>query len=271
MPRRDRSARIRASWSIPSVDAAPIVSAEEILEPEWLDRPSLSPGERRLAIADLRRVNGILFGRRSVVAPVLDELRGAAGRQLLLDVAAGSGDVGAAVVRALRRRGVEARIVALDRELAHLALGRSWGDIHAAVVAQAEALPFRGASFDLALSTLFFHHLDRDGKVAVSAEMLRVSRRGALIVDLVRSRWASVALRVLFPLLGIGRVAREDGLVSIQRGWSAGEGWSFLDGRGAELRRRFPSRVSILLPPRHVSARQGKTAPERPYTRAASR
>jgi hypothetical protein len=125
-------------------------------------------------------------------------------------------------------------------------MGRQWGEIRAAVVARAELLPFRDASFDLALSSLFFHHLDRDGKTSVSAEMLRVARRGALIVDLVESRWASVALRLLFPFLAIGRVAREDGLVSLERAWSVGEWREFLGG-GAKLRRRFPARIAIVL------------------------
>jgi SAM-dependent methyltransferase len=220
---------------------------DEALEPEWLDQPGLPQSDRRRAIADLRRVNGLLFGRRPVIATALGELRGATGPQLVLDVASGSGDVGAAIVRAARRHGVAVKIVALDRELAHLTLGRQWGEIAAAVVAAAEALPFRDRSFDLSLSSLFFHHLDRAGKASVAAEMLRVARRAALIVDLVRSRWAAVALRVLFPLLGIGRIAREDGLVSISRGWTVEQWRSFLSAGPAELRRRFPSRVAIVL------------------------
>jgi SAM-dependent methyltransferase len=222
-------------------------ATEEVLEPEWLDRPGLLPSDRRRAIADLRRVNGILFGRRPVIATALSALREARGRQLLLDVAAGAGDVGAAIVRAARRRGLDVRIVALDRDLAHLALGRRWGEVTTGVVASAQALPFRDRSFDLALSSLFFHHLDRAGKAGVAAEMLRVARRGALIVDLVKSRWAAVALRLLFPVLGIGRHAREDGLVSIERGWSVEQWRSFFDEAPAELRRRFPSRVAIVL------------------------
>jgi hypothetical protein len=70
-----------------------------------------------------------------------------------------------------------------------------------------------------------------------------------LIVDLVKSRWAAVALRLLFPLLGIGRIAREDGLVSIARGWSVERWRSFLGAPPAELRRRFPSRIAIVLRP----------------------
>jgi hypothetical protein len=221
--------------------------AEEILEPEWLDQRGLLASDRRRAIADLRRVNRILFGRRPVIATVLTELQSERGRQLLLDVAAGAGDVGAAIVRAARRRGFDVKIVALDRELAHLALGRRWGEVETAVVASAQELPFRDRAFDLSLSSLFFHHLDRAGKSSVAAEMLRVARRGALIVDLVKSRWAAAALRLLFPLLGIGRIAREDGLVSIARGWSVEQWRSFLGTAPADVRRRFPSRVAIVL------------------------
>ncbi len=107
------------------------------------------------------------------------------------------------------------------------------------MVADAEALPFRDRSFDLSLSSLFFHHLDRAGKASVAAEMLRVARRAALIVDLVRSRWAAVALRLLFPLLGIGRIAREDGL-DVDRAWLERRGVALVPGR----RRRACGAVS---------------------------
>jgi hypothetical protein len=217
-------------------------------EPEWLDRDDLPAPERRRAIADLRRVNGLLFGRHTAVRAVLDQLGADDRSAMVLDVAAGSGDVGAAIVRAAARRGVRLRMVALDRELSHLALGRRWGEVSSAVVARAEALPFGDDAYDLALSTLFFHHLDSDGKTAVLGEMLRVSRRAAVIVDLVRSRWAALALRALFPLLGIGRVAREDGLVSIRRAWSVGEWRSFLGERGSpDLERSFPARLRVVV------------------------
>ena len=228
------------------------------LEPEWLDRPELSQSDRRRGIADLRRVNGLLFGRRPVIASTLGALSGRSGRQLVLDVAAGSGDVGAAIVRASKRRGLDVKIVALDRELSHLLIGREWGEVGTAVVASAEALPFRDRSFDLSLSSLFFHHLDREGKAKVAAEMMRVGSRGALIVDLLKSRWATVALRVLFPVLGIGRIAREDGLVSIARGWTMEEAGAFRagpTGAPALVKRRFPARVSILLRPPAPPAR----------------
>jgi hypothetical protein len=238
------------------------VERPPVLAPEWLDRPDLPYAARRRAIADLRRVNRFLFGRRAAVRAVLAELRGGAGARLLLDVAAGSGDVGRAVGRAAARRGVAVEVIALDRELSHLLLGRRWGEIASAVVARAEALPFADRSFEVAFSTLFFHHLDRAGKTAAGAEMLRVSRRAAVIVDLVRSRWAALALRVLFPLLGIGRVARADGQVSIERGASLDEWAESLGAVGSiELRRRFPARVSVVL--RAADGARSGSAPRR--------
>jgi SAM-dependent methyltransferase len=226
-------------------------SADEL---EWLDRPDLAAEDRRRGIADLRRVNRFLFGYHSAVGAALGELaaapvpRGARGApECWLDVAAGAGDTGAAVVAAARRRGIELELVSLDREIAHLALGRRHGDVRAAVVADASALPFRDRSFALALSTLFFHHLDDAGKAEIAGEMLRVARRGAVIVDLVHSRWASLALRLLFPLLGIGRIAREDGLVSLARASTFPEWQAFAAARGGRARRWFPSRVAIAL------------------------
>jgi hypothetical protein len=246
---------------IDSEQPPPASAGEPALEPEWLDRPGLSSDDRRRGISDLRRVNRFLFGHGAVIRTVLAELRGARGPQLLLDVASGSGDGAAAVGRAVERRGMPARIVALDRELAHLALGRELGEIDLAVVADAGSLPFRDAAFDLVLSSLFFHHLDPAGKSSVVAEMTRVSRRSAVIVDLVPSRWALLALRTLFPLLGIGRIAREDGEVSIRRGWSAEQWRRFLGAAPAEVRRRFPARVAVVL--RGASGSDRSAPPDR--------
>lgn len=48
--------------------------------------------------------------------------------------------------------------------------------------AMAQDLPFEDASFDVAVSSLFFHHLRTPDKVAVAAEVLRVLRPGGRLV-----------------------------------------------------------------------------------------
>jgi ubiquinone/menaquinone biosynthesis C-methylase UbiE len=44
--------------------------------------------------------------------------------------------------------------------------------------AMAQALPYADGRFDCVVSSLFFHHLDRPGKLAALAEALRVLRPG---------------------------------------------------------------------------------------------
>jgi len=93
----------------------------------------------------------------------------------VLDVGCGTGTL--AVELAARCPG--ARITGVDADEAMLERARRKSpelDLH---VAMAQDLPFGDASFDLVVSSLFFHHLRRDDKLAVASELLRVMRPGA--------------------------------------------------------------------------------------------
>ena len=225
---------------------------------EILDRDDLSLDDTRRALDDLARVNLLLFGRSALQRALLPRL-GAAGapRQTLLDIAAGAGDSTAALQRRASARGVELLVVSTDRKLSHLLLGRRGGTISSAVVAQAERSPFRAASFDWVVSSLFFHHLDDDTKLEVLVDMGRVARRSAVVVDLRRSLWAGWSLSVLGRLIGMGRIALGDGLISLRRTLSFEEWGIFASRAGAELEARFPARVTIV-----VGSASG---PEKPY------
>jgi SAM-dependent methyltransferase len=230
------------------VEELPAVGPPSEPRAELLDRPSLPFEDRRRALADLARVNRWLLGNLPVLRALVPRLAAVGGRQLLLDLGTGSGETAALVAREAGRRGAQVRVVGLDRQLSHLAIGRRRAPGQGRVVGEADALPFRDGAFDWALSTLFFHHFEPAANRRILAEMRRVARRAAAVVDLRRS-WATTLLaRLLLPLLGLARTARHDGLVSVSRAAALAAVAELVEGQPVEeLRRRFPCRFSLVL------------------------
>lgn len=222
--------------------------------------------EARRALGDLDRVNRLLQGvgaARRALVPLLapDGSRPPAGSTAatepsgLLDVGAGTGRLARAVARSAERRGARVRLVILDRRLTHLVVAgerRPTGEPLLRVAASVEALPFRDGAFEWTMSNLVFHHFGSRANREILDEMRRCARRGAAVVDLRRSRLAPWLVRLLFPLLGIGRVARYDGLLSLTQSWSLAEVEELVrDLPVVELRRRFPFRWSLVVRSHH--------------------
>jgi ubiquinone/menaquinone biosynthesis C-methylase UbiE len=220
-----------------------------------MDGETLSFVATERALADLRRVNGLLLGYGSVVRTLLPRLlreRGPdPGPQILLDLGTGSGDVAAAVQRAARRRGILLQPLGVDIKLRHLAIGRRRHPEQWHVVASAEALPFAQGAVDWSLSTLFFHHFGGPANRRIVTEMCRVTRRAVGIIDLRRSALLRWFLGPLLRLLGVSTVARIDGEISARHAWSLSQVRTLGTTLGLapeELRRRFPFRFSWVLP-----------------------
>ncbi len=224
--------------------------ARRELAPEIMDG-ALAYREARRALTDLDRVTRLLLGTGALVRTLVPRLAaaGAAERTVrVLDLGTGTGRSGGELDRAARRRGIRLRLVGVDRRLAHLLVGRALGHAQHRVVAAAEALPFRDDAFDWAFSTLFFHHFGGPENLAVLGEMSRAARRGMAVVDLRRSRVAVALARLLFPFLGVGRVARHDGYLSIAQSWTLDEVRGLVGELPVEeLRLRFPFRWSLVI------------------------
>jgi SAM-dependent methyltransferase len=179
------------------------------LEPELLDLETPPPGEQRRIAAYLAFVNRRLGG----TAAVDFHLRGVTGPALVLDVAAGAGDI----ARDLHERHPNLTYVAFDLSEWMLALGpglpRIRGDVR--------RFPFRDRSVDFIVTTHFFHHLTDDQIVAVLREFDRVARRGIIVNDLIRNRRALLWIR-LFTLWA-NRYVKADGPQSVRKAFTLAE------------------------------------------------
>jgi ubiquinone/menaquinone biosynthesis C-methylase UbiE len=193
---------------------------------------------------DLARINRY-FGGFSLLKKGILHLAGNTGNLRILDVAAGAGFTARWLERALPG----SRVTATDLRPDLLSLGAAPG-----VAADALALPFRDGSFDIVISTLFLHHLDEPGLVAAVGEMLRVSRRGVVAIDLLRHPFAFHFLHWSNPIFHWHWITRVDGSRSVQAAFKRDELQGLLEAAGfpeTRVRSHLPwFRLSVSIPKR---------------------
>ena len=220
--------------------------------PELLDRDAGTPAEIAAALSDLRGINtrfGGIATSEAMIEAVADRL---GVRTLsLLEVAAGSGFVPLSVRRRLEKRGIHLEVTLLDRALSHLSKGNAAGkNAHGArtVVADALALPFRDASFDLVGCCLFAHHLSPAEIVEFVNGSLRVSRAGVLINDLVRHPLHLALTYAGLPLFH-SPITRHDAPASVRRAYLPKEMIEILTRTNAvrvEIHRHYLFRMGVI-------------------------
>jgi ubiquinone/menaquinone biosynthesis C-methylase UbiE len=184
---------------------------------EILDSKNCPPDETQTSLRDLCRINR-WFGGVATTRKLLERVVSVTGlkRLSLLEVAAGLGEVPRGAARQLARRGISVDITDLDRVPSHLRHD------HRALAADALALPFRDASFDVVSCSLFVHHLQPDQLKQFAVEALRVSRSAVLINDLIRHPLHLALVYAGFPLMR-SYVSRVDGVASVRRAYTPEE------------------------------------------------
>ncbi len=137
----------------------------------------------------------------------------------LLDVGAGDGLLGRRLEAWAQRRGWRWEVTNLDLNARALALhpgGRT-------VTGSALALPFPDAQFDVVIASQMTHHLT-DAEVATHfREAWRVARQAMLLSDLHRNLFLYALVWAGTWLVGFNRAMREDGLISVRRGFRLDE------------------------------------------------
>jgi ubiquinone/menaquinone biosynthesis C-methylase UbiE len=204
------------------------------VEGEIMDDLSQPESEFAAAYRELTVINRWLGGIRAI-----ERFLPAGSNLLMLDVAAGGCDVSEALLRRF-----PCHIVALDlngRGLHHAR--RAWP-----LIGDALALPFPDRSFDIAMASLFFHHLSNQDCVRVLAQMWRIARRRVIINDLHRHAIAYFSIRALTRLFSRSRMVRHDAPVSVRRSFRPAELMDIARRAGvpATVYRSFPYRLVLV-------------------------
>jgi SAM-dependent methyltransferase len=209
--------------------------------PEHLDGPLTDQDILAGNLRDLRRINrffgGVALSRRAIDALIgtgLAPIR-------VLDVGTGGADIPVALLAAWRRRGVEARITAVDSrpEVLRAAIAERplVGRIPELELAVAEglALPYADASFDVVHASLLLHHFEPPQAEVLIREMSRVASAGIVLNDLARGRVAWLGAWLLVHAATGNGFTRHDGPLSVRRAYTLPEARALLGRAGLRI------------------------------------
>jgi SAM-dependent methyltransferase len=200
---------------------------ERSTQAEYFDMPGLSMAERAGAFRELDRINKLFkfshpFASR--LPPWLGKKR--CEKLEILDIGAGTGLLGERLSAWAQRRGWDWRFTNLDANPVHLRPG----SLAKTVTGPALELPFADGSFDLVVASQMTHHLTDEQVVQHWREAWRVTRDAMFICDLHRNAGLYALLWLAMHLMHTGRALREDGLISVKRGFRRRE-WRELAAR----------------------------------------
>ena len=221
-------------------------------ELEHLDKGDYTPEEYEGCLVELRRVNRWLGDAKTLQDLFLTEIEA---RKLqsfsVLDVGAGSGELLRVAAKWSRETNRTARLVGLELNersaKSILEESRDFPEIHS-IRADGLRLPFADRAFDYAIQSLTLHHFDDEAAVKLLREMGRVATRGVFVIDLHRSRMAYFFYTTLGKLFLHNRLIREDGALSILKGWKADELQALGSKAGMQyvrVQEHFPARLVL--------------------------
>jgi SAM-dependent methyltransferase len=219
---------------------------------EHLDKGDYTPEEYEGCMVELRRINRFLGDASALRHSLLAEIEREDLKSFsVLDVGAGSGELLRVIAHQAKESGRGAMLVGLELNArsakAIMEESRGFAAINS-LRGDAMRLPFADDCFDYAICSLFTHHFKDEQVVAILSELSRVARRRIFVIDLHRHALAYYLYTTVGHIFLHNRLIREDGALSILRGFRPRELEQLASQahlEGVHVERRFPFRLVL--------------------------
>lgn len=224
--------------------------AARIRRDEQMDDPGLDPETYAAVLTDLARVNAWTFAAR----PTLNFLaRGAKGMPAfrLLDVGFGHGDMLRAIAKWAKTRDVAVDLIGVDLNPNSASVARAATPVHWPIEFRTGDYNEVAGPIDFVISSAVTHHMSDDQIHAFLRFMEARAARGWFVNDIRRAAFAYYGFPLLCRVMGWHRMVREDGQLSIGRGFREAD-WEKLiaeaglpDPAAPRIVRYFPFRLCV--------------------------
>ncbi|WP_206517627.1 methyltransferase domain-containing protein [Sphingobium algorifonticola] len=217
------------------------------LEEEQMDAETLSPVVYAQVLAGLARINTATLTARPTIRFLK---RAATGPFRLLDVGYGDGGMLRAIWRWAGKHGIACDLVGIDLNPRSEAVALARHPAQAPITYRTgDYAALADEPWDFIISSLVTHHMDDPQRSAFLRFMEATARRGWFVNDLHRHALAYHGYPWAARLLGVHRIVREDGQLSIARSFRPAEWHDMLNAAEldgiATVERLFPFRLCV--------------------------
>ncbi len=193
-------------------------------EVELMDNPEVEEKALQLALSDISRVNKWLGGNAITINAVHTLVRNLDPSQeiTILDLGCGDGEMLRAIADSFRKEKRITKLIGIDLNNKCLNHAIESSTLYSEIsffnkdILEIEASEF---SCDVIICTLTLHHLSDEEIKKVMKKAVDLATTGVVINDLHRSTLAYYLFKVFSFFFVKGYVAKNDGLVSIKRGF----------------------------------------------------
>ena len=197
-------------------------------EPEIMDDFAMEGEVLRDALDKIAKINQLLGGNQLTLRGVLELIQKIPKTTeiIIVDVGCGNGDMLRTLAHFGSKNEINFRLIGIDANNFTINHARKLSEDYPNISYECEDVfgkAFTKLKYDIVLCTLTLHHFKEDEILQLMTVFNTNSRIGIVINDLQRSALAYRLFQVLCFVFGLNSMSREDGLVSILRGFKKEE------------------------------------------------
>ena len=197
-------------------------------ESEIMDDFNLEGDELRDALDKIASINKLLGGNKLTLEGVKQLIKKADPNKLITiaDIGCGNGDMLRMLCEYAKSNGLRMKLIGIDANQFTINYAKEISQEYASIDYLCMDIfsdEFRKLKYDIALCTLTLHHFKDEEIIDIMTVFNNNTTLGVVINDLHRSKIAYRLFSIVCNVFGLNRMSREDGLVSILRGFKKEE------------------------------------------------